>query len=1169
MSVGGVGQPRDISAMQGTAAPAEAKKSNVPEKADGNISKSVELLRGATEKEANAIAKDIGKNISDALEKGSAEDKAKALKDGAAAIASIDSKTSSAEGVLKRTQGEHESASKELVGEKANLAKGKEALDKLTQGSTAKQQELQGKKDEKAAIEETIRDTQFEITGLEEKVALLEQIPASDGQYKSAQGDIQTLKDEIGEKRGKLGDQEEKLGTVDEEIEQLQFEATQLQGDVELVQGHVNQMEAKVGKLEGKVEELEGKIDAYTKYSSDLQVAKSAIETPVLKLDKADVEAFDKLTAAYASNITDTGNVQGTKEAAPTARAEAKPKASELKGRTSDLTGKVGKFLRDNPNLVKTGMQAASQMAPAVGKAALTALFALPLMLFLGPIGLLMGGKMIADSMGELGKAGGQTMQGIGNMVQNSAMEKLAGRLSNIGKEVQTQESLGEVQEEEWADEEEEELPTTKGGQTAAESAAAARSTHDPGKALSNFAKADFDKMSDEELEGLAKELEANISPRGKATLDRNASIDDQLSHQAYSDPSDPQFKKGELEQTDRVLQGTARDIRAHIQARNGELTREVPSGQGMTERVPVTPEETGKNLKAIQEQVGGAGKPMRPPRPSTASTAGAASKPVQQSPANAPAEEEAEIEVLKKDAAPNSKPDLGKLQGDWKANAQRNSFDGNDQMLRELIGNKDVSDAELGEFMKGVGVRNEGGFMVQKETGQLTGTGRLLKQQRPALGAQVQPQKPDLGAAQKQWEANAGRKDAGANYNLLSNLASNPKCSDQEVLGFMNKNGVRSDGGFMKTKDGGPTALKSLIENKRPEIPKEFNSKQTAQGAPVKAQDAVKGTPHMQRSYSTQTSIEQQKKDHESAKGFLKDNLAKVGGSVEFVKAQKPPAETDPSKVQVKKDLDGEVFSFSYTSGVNGDIKADGNRKEDNVVIYGVASQFNGCESPGKEVVKPGNAVNVYKGDRTQGPQAQLAFSAEQVETINAGGNRGFNGLVGVLDGDTKTAVQNGYLTPNREQADGFIKQLESGSVEYLCVGNKPEGGSKEVHQVMVSAAAFGGYNDVENPVTEEQQDRIEYLCAEKAYSAQFEQAINIAKESGKPVVLKPAAIGVGAFGNKPENVEKAFYSAAKKYEGDLKASGVKVEFQVYRGASGPNAEANAMRENLGLQKA
>ncbi|MCB1148714.1 MAG: hypothetical protein KDK48_00980, partial [Chlamydiia bacterium] len=199
MSVGGVGQPKDISAMQGTAAPAEAKKSNVPEKADGDISKSVESLRGATEKEAIAIGKDIGKNISDALEKGSAEDKAKALKDGAAAIASIDSKASSAEGVLKRTQGEHESASKELVGEKANLAKGKEALDKVTQGATAKQQELQGKKDEKAAIEETIRDTQSEITGLEEKVALLEQIPETDKQFESAQAAIQTLKGEINE----------------------------------------------------------------------------------------------------------------------------------------------------------------------------------------------------------------------------------------------------------------------------------------------------------------------------------------------------------------------------------------------------------------------------------------------------------------------------------------------------------------------------------------------------------------------------------------------------------------------------------------------------------------------------------------------------------------------------------------------------------------------------------------------------------------------------------------------------------------------------------------------------------------------------------------------------------------------------------------------------------
>ena len=292
--------------------------------------------------------------------------------------------------------------------------------------------------------------------------------------------------------------------------------------------------------------------------------------------------------------------------------------------------------------------------------------------------------------------------------------------------------------------------------------------------------------------------------------------------------------------------------------------------------------------------------------------------------------------------------------------------------------------------------------------------------------------------------------------------------------------------------------------------------------------------------------SIEEQRKAHENAKVFLKENLAKIGATIDFIA---PTILKDAPELAdvVIKDLDHKIFGSQSTEGVEKSIPKDGQKSRDYIVVYGVASQFNGCEAPGRRTVPPGEAVMVYNGDPTQGPKAQLAFPPEQVELINCGGNLGYNALCHLLDEDTKGEIAHGYFTPSKEKGKTIIQQLKERSnlIEYPCVANKPSGCDKEVYQFLVAAPAFGTYANGQS-VQGKERDEIEFLCALHSYRAQFEKCIRLGQDTGKGVLFKPTAVGLGAFANKPINVAKAFYQAATECQLSLKQNNVRVLLQV-----------------------
>ncbi len=336
-----------------------------------------------------------------------------------------------------------------------------------------------------------------------------------------------------------------------------------------------------------------------------------------------------------------------------------------------------------------------------------------------------------------------------------------------------------------------------------------------------------------------------------------------------------------------------------------------------------------------------------------------------------------------------------------------------------------------------------------------------------------------------------------------------------------------------------------------------------------LKTPEVISQVSSIDPQFTIVKTISEQQAAHEETKTFLKQQLSNIGAQADFIShtCKNTPKLSD---IVIKQDLFSSVFSVQYTSGVLQDIINDGKRQDDNIVIYGVASQFNGCEAPGKFTIAPGKAQPVYLKDPTQGPQAQLAFSPEQIELINCGGNLGYNGLCKILNEETKSEISNGYFTPSKAKAKTVIQQLHDAGnqIEYPCIANIPLEGTKPVHQILVSAPAFGQYAD-KNSATGEDQDEIQFLCALNAYRAQFEKCIDLAKKENKLVTLKATAAGLGVFGNTPPIVAKAFYHAALEYQAELQHYNVKVMFQVFKHELGIDPKANFMATVMGLTEA
>jgi hypothetical protein len=335
---------------------------------------------------------------------------------------------------------------------------------------------------------------------------------------------------------------------------------------------------------------------------------------------------------------------------------------------------------------------------------------------------------------------------------------------------------------------------------------------------------------------------------------------------------------------------------------------------------------------------------------------------------------------------------------------------------------------------------------------------------------------------------------------------------------------------------------------------------------------EAIKNTKPIDRQFTTNHTIEQQRRAHAKAKNFLTENLGKLGAKVEFLRLpQKAPVEFHYTSIN--SPLDSSVFSWEISKSVQADIKEDGNRKENNVIIYGIASQFNASESTTPSTFPPGEAKHFYSSDHTQGPEAQLSFSDQQVEIINCGANIGFNGLCHVLDENTKSTVTHGYLLPNANNGSQILDRLtkDGNKTEYLCVANKPTGGNKPVHQVLLSAPAFGDYEKKKMALDDKTKNEIQFNVALNGYRVLFQKGIDEAEaKKGKEVIIKPAAIGLGAFANNPEAAAKAYWLAAYENQAKLKELGVQVRFQIFESPKDGMLDANAekMKDLIGLQK-
>jgi hypothetical protein len=317
----------------------------------------------------------------------------------------------------------------------------------------------------------------------------------------------------------------------------------------------------------------------------------------------------------------------------------------------------------------------------------------------------------------------------------------------------------------------------------------------------------------------------------------------------------------------------------------------------------------------------------------------------------------------------------------------------------------------------------------------------------------------------------------------------------------------------------------------------------------------AISQVAPIHQDFTSIHSIESQQTAHEVAKEFLTTHLPLTGAELEIISS---PCLPTPSykDVQIEPDLNPKIFCWEKTSGVEDDIQRDGKRRKKCRVIYAAASQFNGCEATQVMTIKPGEACTAYAGDKTQGPTAQLQFSKDQVELINCAGNLGFNGLCNILDESTKNSVQHGYFRPTKLHYESVKEQLSAGGVEYICIGNKPidSKGQKnnDVHLILVSAHAYGATWGDEY-INGEEANEIQFLCALNAYRAQFKQCVHMANKNKLPLIFKPAAIGMGAWGNDPQVIAQAFYQAAKECENILVDANVQVIFQVWRNPYNP----------------
>lgn len=254
-------------------------------------------------------------------------------------------------------------------------------------------------------------------------------------------------------------------------------------------------------------------------------------------------------------------------------------------------------------------------------------------------------------------------------------------------------------------------------------------------------------------------------------------------------------------------------------------------------------------------------------------------------------------------------------------------------------------------------------------------------------------------------------------------------------------------------------------------------------------------------------------------------------------------------------------IFSKTYGKGVQDLIKESKdqfNEEPPTRSIIQAASQYNGAEAGGAFTPLVGLETSFAKGDRTQGPQAQL-MEQGMFQAITKAANSGFNAIAGVLRRETlekqtddkgkSTLLQSGYLQVggDTELTKAVTKDFCENGVNLQSPVLKNKG-----HDLVLSAApSWQGRIQQDFAKSDEAKD-LAYAAAFYNYSALFEHALTqLQKNPGTKIRICPTAIGCGAFANDAASVAKAFNAAAVNFQEELtdaQKDFVKVEMQIYK---------------------
>lgn len=331
---------------------------------------------------------------------------------------------------------------------------------------------------------------------------------------------------------------------------------------------------------------------------------------------------------------------------------------------------------------------------------------------------------------------------------------------------------------------------------------------------------------------------------------------------------------------------------------------------------------------------------------------------------------------------------------------------------------------------------------------------------------------------------------------------------------------------------------------------------------------------------FAITTPYPQQVARHEAAKDFLSKVIPGLGGTVSFVSAGTPRPYVDHATINIDPtQLDDDLFRFEWTGddGVQANIIEAGQINDGKIRIYVAASQFNAAEASSTYTHRKETCIQGYLGDRTQGPQAQLAYSADQIRAIAVGANFPYNGLCRVLDGETIKTAADGYFRPTASTAEKLVNQLkEKGHLmEFPLIGNNPRTkmarkisdfnddsrGSQRVYMMLTAAPAIGYMREA---IPQAASQEIQFLAALNRFRAEFKAAIDLAKSTKQPVELKMAEVGCGVFGNEDLIVAKAFYQSALECKKELRENHITVQLQSYGTNQRPKT---AIVKELGLQ--